>query len=80
MLEPTCDDILPTSRRVYVMLIVLLLKVAREAWTKSSTVVSFKGRRTGQPKQMSSVDSICNQREKTIGFCFYFFTLVGHIL
>lgn len=60
MLKPTCVDIRPTSRRVYVSLAVMLLKVAREAWTKSSAVVSLRGRRAAQPRHRSSVDSICH--------------------
>lgn len=61
MLGPTCDDILPTSRTVYVTSTVWLLKVAREACTNSSAMVSFRGRRIWQPTHKSSLDSICDQ-------------------
>lgn len=68
MLRQTCDDILPTSRTVYVTFPVILLKVAREAWTKFSAVVSFRGRRAGQPTHRSSVDSMYHQRNTRAGF------------
>lgn len=50
------------------MFSVLLLKVAREVWTKSRAVVSFRGRRVGQPMHRSSVDSIYHQRKTRVGW------------
>lgn len=62
----TWEVILPTSRRVNVAFLVLLLKVAREVWTKSRATVWFKGRRVGQPKHKSSVDSTYCQRVREV--------------
>lgn len=64
----TCDDNLPTSRRTCVVSTVMLLKDVREAWTKSSASVWLRGRRVGQPKHKSSVDTTSRAGKSHAGY------------
>lgn len=78
----TCDDNLPTSRRTCVVFTVMLLKVVREAWTKSSASVLLRGRRLGQPKHKSSVDTTSRAGKSHTGYwrMQYVWTLLWFVL
>lgn len=78
----TCDDNLPTSRRTCVVFTVMLLKVVREAWTKSSASVLLRGRRLGQPKHKSSVDTTSRAGKSHTGYWHmqYVWTLLWFVL